>query len=235
MVEKVLKVFKSSYVADLIRDVKTNKNFGKYELENFPYKDNFPKGIVPIDIKGDFDLIIPDGKNNYDFENAVIIYNSLFDLSETQAADPRLWTYLAHVPFWSYMRKRYPIENQSNKEQYLLDHYFVVNNNTRQLIRNGIAGLWWGAKLTYDDNRKDKFELTKVLFKDRDRIVQIIERSLGRNKNIISGYLETIDEQNLSRDRSRDLAKFLNLTGGTQLLSFLSKDDIKNICSDFLS
>src|SRR5690349_2112760 len=97
-----IRVFDESYVDRLCRHVKTNNDVTNYYKDTFPYELRFPKGSTNIFIDKNFNL---DGDKS-DLENSITLYNEL-SLSESQAADRRLWMYLTHVQFWDYMRKRW--------------------------------------------------------------------------------------------------------------------------------
>src|SRR5688572_9901109 len=101
-----LRVFTDSYTDKLYRDVKTTNNTENYYKEKFPFEERFPKGNTNIFIGENFDL----DPEKSDLENCILLYNGL-KLNETQASDSRLWTYLSHVVFWNYMRKRWAVED----------------------------------------------------------------------------------------------------------------------------
>jgi len=229
--EKIeLKVFTESYTDKLVRDVKTTNNVDNYYKDNFPYEERFPKGGTNIFISDDFSL---DAEKS-DFENSVSLYEEL-DLNETQASDPRLWTYLSHVVFWKYMRKRWALEDTRKGDNPLgrvLDRYMLINPRLETLTRNGISRLWWYAHLTKDVKREDNYELTKILLTRAEVSVGILERTIGINCNMRVAILEFLKEHNdiLSKeDLTRELLRTLNLYGGTKVLPLLGISDIKKI------
>jgi len=228
------KIFSNSYVTELYNSVKTQDDVKRYIVDEFIYEHKYPKGEPIIQIESDIELKIPDQNSNYDFENSIILFNSFSELNETQASDPRLWTYLTHVTFWKYMKARWPINTDAgdldSSIEKIRSHYFIPTINTRSFLRNGISRLWWYANLTYSEQLTDKFSLTKILLQDLDRTAAILERNLGRNRNILIAFLETLSENpELKREQIRRLAIHLNLMGGVLILTTLSKDEIKNI------
>src|SRR5712692_1590637 len=60
--------------------------------------------------KTPLELLEPTDSDLKDTENAIRVHKALANLTPLQARDPRLWTRLAHVELWPYMRKRWPIE-----------------------------------------------------------------------------------------------------------------------------
>lgn len=137
-----------------------------------------------VEPAGPLDLELPDGDDLKDFKNAVRVFEALPALTPRQARDPRLWTRLAHVECWAYMRKRWDAMKHTadtgKAERYVLQHYFVAQSQSRALLRHGIARLWWYAYLTRDANRSDPYELTRVLLSSLDIAQQLLERNMGR-------------------------------------------------------
>jgi hypothetical protein len=218
-----LKVFQESYVGKLYRSLMSTNNFDVYKMDKFPHEEKYPSGSTEIFIDENLAL---DGES--DLENSIKLYEALRKLNETQASDERLWVYLTHVTFWDYMRKRWPIsENSAGR---IKDRYFLRNKNIESLTRNGISRLWWYVHLTIDENRKNKYELTETLLQRADLSVGITERALGSNRNIRTSLLEFLKENPAiasNEDKTREVYKRLNLFGGVCHLPFLEVKEIK--------
>jgi hypothetical protein len=225
-----LKVFSESYTDKLYRDIKNTNNPENYYRDHFPHEHRFPKGSTNILINEDFNL----DPEKSDLENSILLYEEL-SLNETQASDPRFWTYLSHVVFWKYMRKRWALEDvrkSDNTTGRIIDRYLLVNPRLESLTRNGISRLWWYAHLTKDKNRSDSYELTKVLLSRAEVAVGILERTIGINKNMRTAILEFLKENNTilaSQDLTRLLLRSFNLFGGTKVLPMLEPSEIKKI------
>ena len=88
--------------------------------------------------------------------NAITLHRTLVGLTRSQAADERLWTWLAHGPYWDYMQARWPIQQQGKGKMadFIYEHYFI-GGNVRNRVRHGISRLWWFAETTYDEKRED--------------------------------------------------------------------------------
>jgi hypothetical protein len=190
-----------------------------------------------IELPDHFVLAMPDGDNLRDLENTLKLYAALRGLSPAQATDERLWTYLTHATFWPYMRQRWRLEASAAKDRnpkgYILERYFVRSRESRALLRNGLARLWWYGFLTYDDERDNPYELTGVLLGQLDTAQQILERSLGRNRDILHAFLAfllahpELAKGDKARETVRALAKRLNLHGGLCVLDSLDRSDIR--------
>jgi hypothetical protein len=203
-----------------------------YSLKDkFQYEENYPRGGSGIYIEDNFDL----NGDKTDIENSISLYENL-ELNETQASDKRLWTYLTHVWFWNYMKKRWPINDSEEVIGRIKGRYFINNVNIETLTRNGISRLWWYAHLTIDKSRKDHYELTKILLKRQEIAVGILERSLGSINNVRKGLLEYLSDNPVvmnSEDKTRDLIKFLNMAGGVKNLSMLKVGEVRKILDKF--
>lgn len=226
-------VFTEAYTEKLFRNVKITENFENYYNKQFPYEERFAKGPTNIFLDTSFTLNTAQS-SDADLHNSIALYETL-TLNETQASDPRLWTYLTHVRFWHYMRKRWPLENVRKGDSPLgriTDRYFLVKPNLQTLTRNGISRLWWYAHLTIDKKRKDKYQLTKVLLHRAEISVGILERFMGSNVNTRTSILEFLkDNKDIlnNEDLTRRLLRNLNLYAGTKILPLLQTSDIKTI------
>lgn len=192
-------------------------------------------------------LDFPENGNLKDTENAICFHKALRHLTPLQARDPRLWTRMTHVDFWQYMRLRWPVEkhmgNEGRAVRFVESRYFVPQSQSRALLRNGIARLWWTAQLSYDADRDNPYELTAVLLSTLDITQQIVERGMSRANNIIKGFLEFLHRNSSTlliggdknRTRIRRLAKHLNMHGGVCILDLLSQSEIMHILDRELS
>ncbi len=176
-----IKIFTYDYVVELQRKVEIEEEFGEYLNETFNYQEKHPKGRTGVYIPKGFDLKLPEKGDYFDLDNSVSLYENIAGLNPAIASDVRLWTYLLHVRFWNYMRKRWTIDNLDNPKGRILDRYHLKYLNLQSLTRNGLSRLWWYVHLTIDNKRIDKYELTKILLSRADIAVGLLERSIGSN------------------------------------------------------
>jgi hypothetical protein len=191
-----------------------------------------------VEVVGTLALDDPRDGDRRDLENAIRVHKALRNLTPLQARDPRVWTRMAHVDFWPYMRKRWPIErfgsDSAKAARFIEARYFVAQSQGRALLRNGIARLWWTAHLSHDPERAKPYELTGVLLSTLDITQQILERNMGRAPTVLAGFLEFLQDnrklllarKDENRHRIRKLAKHLNLCGGVSILDCLSQAEI---------
>jgi hypothetical protein len=233
IIKTEIKIFTESYIEKLSRDVKSTQNVDNYYSESFPCDERHPKGnsnvYLDLNVK-----LNPAQSAEADLESSIKLYEAL-EINETQASDPRLWTYLSHVTFWSYMRKRWALENVRQNDSPIgrvNDRYILTTPGLESLSRHGIARLWWYAHLTIDTNRNDKYELTKILLKRAEISVGILERVVGTNYNTRTAILEFLKENEeilINENLTRSLLKAFNLFGGIKILPILEVPELKEI------
>ncbi len=144
------------------------------------------------------------------------------------------------------MRKRWN-SDQANKDdnwkhRYILQHYFIQRRESRALLRNGIARLWWYGHLTHDANRSDPYELTRELLSYLDIAKVLLEVNLGRAVHVRTGFLDFLrlnkarlgSTAGQTRATIRRLAKLLNLRGGVLLLDCLGTDEVQSLLGNEL-
>jgi len=188
-----------------------------------------------------------------DLDNAIALYEYYKNLDETQASDPRLWVYLSHVEFRKYSLSRWglkvslvDLKDEDEKQKainYILEHWFILNGNDRDLRRHAIARLWWAAYLTrspwetdpdffIDLKKDDPYYYTRVLLSTQDIYQQVLERAMGRSNRILISVLDFLGEHPefaKSRERVRSLMKELNLVYGTKKIIMLDRQSLKSI------
>jgi len=182
------------------------------------------------------DLQIPTSKSDLlDLENTRIVYSALKHLSPLQASDQRLWAYFTHVSHWEYMRSRWPAEQYAGKERFkevMNERYFFLSDRSRALLRNGMARLWWYGYCTYDESRKDPFELTGALLKKLDVAQNFAENAFGRNVDVIKALLSVVLEHEFyEREPVRDLARYINQIGGVTIIDAIPADELRELFS----
>lgn len=199
-----------------------------------------PRAVeTEIELDRGFEFVAPEGKSKHnDAANAIAIHRQLHDLSPAIASNPRLWAYLSHVRFWKYMRARWPVERVEGEKavRFIEERYFVRQSQGRALLRQGISRLWWAAHLTFDPQRDEPYELTPILLSKLDITKNLLERSFGRSRSVLIGFLEFLkghEDELLTaasgRAKIRQLSKALNLAGGVSLLDALEPAEVSQL------
>lgn len=222
-------IFKEKYVQKLKDDLKHEF----YQGSEFMYDKKQVLMLPNIQkMEGLVDKL--DAKD--DCKTAIIIYEAFQNLEPIQASDDRLWTYLAHVDLYPYMIKRWSeVYNgkASNPSQYILDHWFLASSAQTSLMRHAISGLWWSVFLSIDNTRQDKYELTKVLFKNQTfRTRTFGNYRLVRHKEAAIGLLEfCLENESLFSNFEKEhqlLTEHLNKIGGVKTISYYDRNFFKS-------
>jgi hypothetical protein len=241
------KVFKESVVNTLRERVKAEvasyQSNETWVEELFPGRSLFATTKL-ADLPDDL-LLMPEGDEKFDLENAERLYSALRGLTLTQAADPRLWTYLTHVKYWKYMRKRWPIKVGAEAEKVkgsIVSRYFLVGDKARALTRNGVARLWWAGHTCYSPAPAgSEFAYAKALFATQDVYASLMERAFSKNRKIIQPVLSVLTKELEKgspfddRDKVRDLGKYLVLLGGAMVLDVLDPSSIEQLVEKFIA
>ena len=125
--------------------------------------EDFDSGLENLMIKA---LI----ENETEFEAGKLLFESI-RLTPLQASDIGYWSYQNHYVFHRYIAKRWGAiwdssKNVASKSQHIINHWIQSNSTQGELIDYPVSGLWWSFYLTVDEEREDKYELTKVFFKN---------------------------------------------------------------------
>ena len=247
-----LKVFKESSVNALLEIIKTDVS--KYQLDETWVENMYPDRSLfattkLADLPDDL-LRIPEGDEKFDLENSERLFNALRGLTLTQAVDPRLWTYLTHVKYWKYMRKRWPINAEVELVKArgsVVSRYFLSGDKARALTRNGVARLWWAGHTCYASSSDgNEFMYAKALFATQDVYASLMERAFSKNRKIIQPVLSVLTKkleegsnfdvrENRCRDDVRGLGKHLVLLGGAMVLDVLDPAAIEEIVEKFIT
>ena len=165
-----------------------------------------------------------------EFENVKRLYTRMKFLTDSQAADERLWVAMCLGEFYDYVKYRWKIDKNhttNNIEQ----HFFFSGPARRALTRNALARLWWIGRLTYND--KDGFEITEYVCQHGDYISHILERNTSNNPMIVRAFVKAImkaekEGHKINTDTVAELAKYMNILGGVYILDCLSYETLFN-------
>ena len=180
----------------------------------------------------------------YDAYNAQLLYEGYSTLTPAMAADERLWVTLCHNQHYSYMLKRWPVDpdvaHHQSEEGIIKQRYFFSFGPRKSQERNGLSRLWLSAALTYDPERTDPYELTKIFLQDTNFIMYMFGHTFGSNKRIVQGTMEAILQLQLERGEkisAKPLTSFtrkLNLISGVAMLDNYSRQDIRSMAENHM-
>ena len=229
-------VFKRSYIEHLRTHIRPIDYMG----DHFEYDRSQVVrlyGITqPEDLLQELDPS-PDG----DYKSAIAIYEAYKDITPLFAQQDDLWVYLTHVDLFEYVKRRWPIKNDDDKEKQIANiqnHWF---RHGKHLFRTPIAGLWWQVFLTKDEERDNPYELTDLLFKNQEfRTVSFGELPLIRHKEAMIGILDFLKEneylfQGGFNAKARYIRRLFFVIGGYKNLSYMKRDFFKKTLYNHIS
>lgn len=229
--EELQKCLRESVVNCLKENIINGDSRDRYiNKEPFEFKD---KDIIKL-----ANIYKPQGldkkmmKAETDYHAAIVLYEAYPNLTPVLASYEPFWTYLTHIDLYEYTSKRRQWTKESSTDS-MIDYWCF---GSAPLFRNAVANLWWSVYRTVDEERDDKYEITKLFFRNiRIRTREFGASLFSRNKEALIGILEFVSEnedlfKESYEEKMRYLSKYFNRLGAIKELSFLGKYDFKNIC-----
>ena len=189
------------------------------------------------DFQFDTELNDVHDQSKQDVENVIRLYSVMKNITDTQATDERLWAGLAHGDFWPYMSQRWGDKcktQNSVKTCYFLNLQY---NLKRALFINKVSRMWWIGRLTYDENRKDPFELTKYMESNFSTKSLVIFSSNYMSSptvahGLFAALIELEQSEGISSKKRQELyyqaTRYLNIFGGSHILDYYTEEEIKD-------
>ncbi|NFH89631.1 hypothetical protein FDA33_05310 [Clostridium botulinum] len=171
-----------------------------------------------------------------DLYNSKVLYENLKKITDTQAGDERLWAGLTHSVFYNFVQKRWEYDEKNmGQANYIKSRYFY-SEKSKGVFRNTLSKLWWIGRLTYDEKRKNKYELTDVLGNSdmATRVNDMFTSNFSRNPKIAHAFLSAIKEYEdndikIGKYTYRKAVQFMNAYGGMTLIDYLDEGEIKEV------
>ena len=246
------KIFRNVFTDELRLKVKRCENLEDYYKDSIDYGED-ATWALRVELEGELPELIPD--RSADAFNAVALHSYLSGLDETQASGKRLWAYLAHVPFRSYVQNRWklpaeledlPVSQDVRKKvsDSILLHWFINGNDSRALKRHSLARLWWAAHLTVapwersDEfaslRDEDRYVFTKFLLSNETLYTEVLERTIGNNRHILIALLQyfRLHPEQINRKYLRPIMKELNLISGVKKVALMGYDEVYQLVEE---
>jgi hypothetical protein len=179
----------------------------------------------------DFDLsICEDGDyKKVDFENSVLLFESLRHLPRHILTDERFWGWINFDKGYAAAMQAMPIKG---KESTLRDHYLFTGGSRRGLFFGVLSRCYFRVELTYDDTLADKYELTRFVIENPERFRNLSWRAFSNQKHIVLGVLKAEKKATdqfgtkLTNDFFPEIAKAISRIGSVQLIDAFSEEEI---------
>lgn len=188
---------------------------------------------LPTDIEWSGSLVLGN-----EYANAVQVFEDIGPRNLVFASDPRLWIYLSFVTHRSFMEERWPLEDYYPSRA--KDRWLMSNTKARDLVRHGIARLWWITYLTLDDELQfplsqrtgNPYAYCEWMLANDDRRKYLFEGIIGRTPRVKWALMQALTEspETLhSADIARKLAKRINLEAGFRNLQALGDAELLDL------
>ena len=224
-----------------LRELKKNYEENDYSkdlfAEEFFIKRERNMYYNEIDLDIELPKLIISNNPKHDYENAKIIFDAMKNLPVIYAREESFWCYLTHFEYWDYMKKRWYKENTDICSRYFFKDKSSSNEISISSIsytRNGISRLWWGAYIVYNEDLDNPYEYLTELFSSQDLFVGICERSISKNKKLVTSILKMVRKHKLNTLKNntkimRECLKEINFVSAITMFEILNYDEIDEI------
>lgn len=211
----------------------TANNYLKTEKNNSEWLKEIYNGKLYEPMKqkiNDFELKISQNDNydEVDFDNSIILYESLKELPLYILTDERFWA-------WIYFEKGYkaaiqamPIKSNST----FSDHWLFTQGSRRGIFFGVLSRCYFRVALTVDERLDDKYELTRFVIENPERFRNLTWRSSSSEKHIVLGVIKAEKDiydkygNKVKNSIYKDIAKEISLYASVRLIDIVSEEDI---------
>ena len=224
---------------DAINTLKSNSKTANNYLKEWKDSNAWLSNIYPGNLFEEKKYKIPDFKlkisenGNYeevDFQNSIILYNSLKDLPQYIVTDERFWAWINFEKGYKAAVQAIPVKSDST----FSDHWLFSQGNRRGLFFGVLSRCFFRVALTINETLDDKYELTKFVIENPERFRNLTWRSSSSEKHVVHGVIRAEKDivkkyGNLVKNSIyKDIAKELSLYASVRLIDVISEEDIYN-------
>ena len=211
----------------------TANNYIKTEKNNSEWLKDIYNGKLYEPMKqkiNDFELKISpnDNYNDVDFDNSIILYESLKELPLYILTDERFWA-------WINFKKGYKAAIQATKiksDSTFSDHWLFTQGNRRGIFFGVLSRCYFRVALTVDERLDDKYELTRFVIENPERFRNLTWRSSSSEKHIVLGVIKAEKDiydkygSKVKNSIYKDIAKEISLYASVRLIDIISEEDV---------
>jgi hypothetical protein len=222
--EEALHIFRNN--ADPINNFIQEHN-NKSWIQTFLGKNWF--GETKIEVP-DFNFYIDHSKKpiDTDFDNGVMLYETLKQLNETQASDERLWVGLSLSEGYDYLMYRWGFDNNTRFKY----RWIFFTKGKRALLYHGLARLWWFVRITVDKTLDNPYEITEFAFKYQGVVTKLMYRNYANSRKVVLAILSVLMEFErngyvISMEMVNELYKEVSLMGSVSIIDAFSREELE--------
>lgn len=172
-----------------------------------------------------------------DFDNSITIYENLNKLPRYILTDEGFW---AWFNFTIGYKASLQAMKLNEKGSTFKDHWLFTQGRRRGVFFGVMSRCYFRVDLSVDNSLKDKYEVTRFVIENPERIRNLTWRSLANSKKIVLGVLKAEmevvknDKIDLKQSDYEELAKHILLVGSVRLLDSYTEEEIYEISYRYL-
>lgn len=211
----------------------TANNYLKTEKNNSEWLKEIYNGKLYEPMKqkiNDFELKISlnDNYDEVDFDNSIILYESLKELPLYILTDERFWAWINFEKGYKAAIQAMPIKSNST----FSDHWLFTQGSRRGIFFGVLSRCYFRVALTVDERLDDKYELTRFVIENPERFRNLTWRSSSSEKHIVLGVIKAEKDiydkygNKVKNSIYKDIAKEISLYASVRLIDIVSEEDI---------
>lgn len=177
----------------------------------------------------DFELKISDSGDykKVDFENSLMLFNSLRNLPKYVLSDERFWAWINFDKCYEAALQALPIDGSESRVK---NHYLFSTGNRRGLFFGVMSRSFLRVALTINENYEDQYELTRYVIDNPQRFRELSWRSFSSRPELVRGALRAQKDAEYTFGKEYkssfhpQIAKFISRIGGVKLLDAMTED-----------
>ncbi|HCY06765.1 MAG TPA: hypothetical protein DHS57_05765 [Erysipelotrichaceae bacterium] len=189
-----------------------------YETKKY-YIDDFN---LSLDQNGEY--------SNVDFQNSILLYETLKDLPAFILSEERFWLWILLEKGYAAALQAMPIKPDSKVFSH---HWLFSGGNRRGLMYGVLSRCFFRVKLSIDNTLEDKYELTRYVIEKPERFRNLTWRSYSNNKKIILGVLKgqkkAVEElKDEKTNLYKEISKYISQKASTKLIDVMEEKDFED-------
>jgi len=182
----------------------------------------------------DFKLKIPEGPEDKktDIENSILLYETLHQLPPYVLSDEHFWNWINFTKGYETAIQLMPVTEGSS---IFKDHWLFTQSGRRAILFGVLSRCYYRVAMTVDPKAADKYELSRFVIENPNRVRNYTWRSISNYKEFLRGILKAerdiIKEYGQEADDTKyylELAKMVSQLGSVKLLDAMTEEGIYN-------
>lgn len=226
-----IKFMTDAAVATIKKNVNNAVSYMNNNKQNSTWISNIYDGKVFVEKTyqiPDFQLQLSSTGNykDVDYDNSLMLYNSLKDLPRYILTDERFWAWINFEKCYEVALQAMPVKN---RKSIVLDHYFFKGGNRRGLFFGVMSRCYFRVELTIDSRLND-YTITKYVIDNPQRFRELSWRAFSSQKHIVRGVLsaQKIAEDEFPNEFKSSyypmIAKFVSRMGSVRILDQIDEE-----------